>query len=226
MLIISFLINLIGVYFIGKRIYYYNQPKQETPVESNKITYYLNRQTVYDMFPSTKNDIVFAGDSHTQNFATGDYLKGYLIRNRGINGDISAGLLKRVGELTNGGPKKIFIEIGFNDVWHKIKPDSTIKNIQLIVGKIKKQSPRSKIYILNVFPTANTNMNGVNPQNIIPELNKKLVAFCNSNDIAVVDLYSKLSDNGSLNKEYDCGDGVHLNGKGYSLWSSTIKAYL
>jgi lysophospholipase L1-like esterase len=226
----SLIVNLVSIGYISKKFYYKATKTTgiKTPVKydySKKTTYYLNRQTVYDLFPIKKNDVVFAGDSHTQRFDLAEYFPNKKIRNRGIDSDISQGLLLRLKQILPGHPSKLFIEIGFNDLRQQIPSSETLKNIDAIDATIVKQSPETHVYFLNVFPS---NEHGVNKhlRDSIIMFNKKLTAYCSNKKVDLIDMYSVLSNNGALKKDYDGGDGIHLNGPGYLAWREKIKRYL
>jgi lysophospholipase L1-like esterase len=224
-LIFSIALNAIGVLYVSKKLYYnYQRQTVAPPPPPENVSYFLNRQKVYKLFPVSKDNIVFAGDSHTQFFDTQEYLPGYKIINRGIGGDFSKGLLNRLNDIIGGHPKKLFVEIGFNDIWLNFKPSVTISNIKSIINKTKLQSPNTKIYIVSIFPSSVV-LNGINTKDNIPKLNSELKRLCD-NDIIYIDMYPKLSDKGSLNKRYDSGDGIHLNADGYSLYANVLKSYL
>jgi lysophospholipase L1-like esterase len=205
--------------FLKHRFFPYVKPR------SNKITYFHNRQTVFELFPLKKDDIVFAGDSETQFFDLDEYFTGYHIINRGIGDDKTAGLLNRINQITGGMPRKIFIEIGLNDVMSGLSADSTFNNTIKIINRVKRDSPTSEIYLNNVFPCSLTASDG-SLTKIIPELNTKLKAYCANNHVVYVDAFSALSENGGLNLKYDSGDHIHLNGQGYFAWSKVLKPYL
>lgn len=229
LLIASICVNFAALYFGVKHVYYKTGKKNTVFSEKptlNNLSYYLNRQTVYDIFPVTQNDIVFAGDSHTQRFDVAEYFPGYNIKDRGIDKDISLGLLKRVDQITHGHPKKIFIEIGFNDLWFNFTADTIINHIKTIIDTIKIKSPGSEIYVNSIFPCSN-NDGSIDFRVLVPILNTKLKRLCNSYDIPYIDINSKLNDNkDGLNHKYDAGDGIHLNGLGYLVWASLLKPYL
>jgi len=134
LLIFSVIFNLVAFFPVAKSYitrHFMQSPQKTMPrAASVKISYLLDRQNVYKLFPVTSNDIVLAGDSHTQFYDSQEYLKGYKIVNRGIMGDNSAGLLNRLDEITKGHPKKLFIQIGLNDIRHKISQDSILKKHQ------------------------------------------------------------------------------------------------
>lgn len=74
------------------------------------------------------------------------------ILNRGISGDITAGVLHRLDEVIRHQPKQIFILIGTNDLARKVPQREVVANIYQIVGRIVTGSPRTKVYVQSVFP--------------------------------------------------------------------------
>src|ERR1700748_2302133 len=211
-------LSILGnVIFVVKSAYFRikmtQQPISVKPVQI-KLIYSMGRNTIYQKFPVNHNDIVFIGDSHTEHFDVAEYLKGYPIKNRGIDKDVSAGVLNRIGQVTSGNPSKIFIEIGVNDLlWNHVSVDSLLHNIKAIVDEIN-SATKSKIYILSIFPT-----NYPEIKNSIQEYNRQVADYCAKNSIQFLNLYDQLAVNGVLNKKYDCGDHLHLNGDGYLVWA-------
>jgi len=59
----------------------------------------------------------------------------------------------------------------------------------------------------------------------IAVLNKRLRDIANTRHITFINLDPYFLDNG-LKKQYDSGDGVHLNGEGYLKWRDILKTYL
>ncbi len=229
MLVFSVILN-IAAFFPAAKSYitrHFIQPPQKTMRRAtpNKISYILDRQNVYKLFPVTSNDIVLAGDSHTQFYDSQEYLKDYKIVNRGIMGDNSAGLLNRFDEITKGQPKKLFIEIGLNDIWHKINQDTILKNISLMFIKAKHNSPATIVYMVSIFPGSSI-LSNFDPEYTIPVINKKIMDLCRVSGVTYIDVYTALSDKGPLNKKYDSGDGIHLNAEGYSVYTKILKGYL
>ncbi|MDB5115914.1 MAG: GDSL-like protein [Mucilaginibacter sp.] len=214
-LIISVIFNFLILVKFAKDHY----PKP--PSFDSKISYMFNRQTLYDLLPVSSDDIVFIGDSQTQRFPLDEMFHTVAIKNRGIDGDITAGVLNRISEATTGHPKKIFIQVGLNDfALHNINPDSAAKNYELIIDRIKKQSPNSAIIVQGIFPTKNVNAN------ILITYNNLVKSVAIKNKCRFIDLYTPFLNNNGMDVKYDAGDGFHLNGNGYLLWSQIIKPYL
>src|SRR5690606_12338396 len=77
---------------------------------------YASRVEMFKSFPTTDKDIVFIGNSITFWADWQELLKTSHVKNRGIPGDISFGVLERLDEVIEGKPRKIFIMIGINDL--------------------------------------------------------------------------------------------------------------
>jgi membrane-associated phospholipid phosphatase len=78
--------------------------------------------------------------SHTQNFDITEFLNDLNIKNRGIIGDRTDQVLDGLDDITRYKPKKIFIEIGINDLLQGISVDSTFKNTKQIISTIRQKS--------------------------------------------------------------------------------------
>ncbi len=94
-------------------------------------TYYHQRHSFFKSMPFTKGDIVFLGNSITDGAEWSELFADNRMKNRGISGDISAGVLHRIDEVVQRKPSKIFLLIGTNDLARGISSDSVVKNILL-----------------------------------------------------------------------------------------------
>ena len=167
----------------------------------------------------TKEVIVFIGDSITKRYNTCEFYRGKLILNRGIPFDTTYGLLERITyDLKDLRIKKIFLMIGINDL--KIRSNNNIMlNIQMITSKINAK----QIYIQSMLPIAYY-MSEQNKR--IIQINNLLMNFCKNNIYEYIDLHSHfLDERKGLSSDYS-RDGVHLNLKGYILWSNLIRQFI
>src|SRR5690606_25988138 len=81
---------------------------------------YQSRVEWHASFPTSSDDLVFLGNSIVF-WADWNELTGIpTIKNRGIPGDITFGVLERLADITAGKPAKIFILIGINDLARNI----------------------------------------------------------------------------------------------------------
>src|SRR5262245_31960720 len=67
-------------------------------------------------YPNANSDIIMLGNSITDYAQWNELLQVNEVRNRGISGDITYGILERLDEVTEGKPAKVFVLIGINDI--------------------------------------------------------------------------------------------------------------
>ncbi len=126
--------------------------------------------------PCSSSSKVFLGDSLTEMFDLA-ILEDPDAVNRGISGDFTSGVLSRLDEITAAQPAKIFIGIGTNDIVEKVPLDEIEQNYEGILRRISTASPRTRIFVQSVFPTALTGSFITSNQNIngrVDDLNEKL----------------------------------------------------
>ncbi len=191
--------------------------------------HYRERIKVFMNEPLSYNGIVFIGNSITEKGR--DWTNKFdlpNIFNRGIAGDVSDGVLKRLDEIVYFKPKAVFLMIGINDLFNKhykdgdgrfkydkIVPstDYVAKNILKIAKTIHHKSPDTKIYVRTILPTRRDYL-----QEDVPIVNKAI----KNNEIkgfyTVIDLYSQFVDKDGQMKKDLTVDGVHLSEKGYKKW--------
>ena len=157
------------------------------------------------------------------------------IVNRGISGDYTAGILKRLDEIIFYNPNSVFLMIGINEFFAdnsekpEVNPKNVAKNILKIADIITKHTPKTKIFIHTILPINNdqyikikeVNYNFLQ-DNYSPSINsqvKETNSILKSNGrYEVIDLHSIFIDEAfKLNSKLS-SDGVHLNEDGYSLW--------
>ncbi|MEN9701349.1 MAG: hypothetical protein RIR55_664, partial [Bacteroidota bacterium] len=197
--------------------------------DSAFTTYYHQRVTLFKSLPKTKDDIIFLGNSITDGSEWSEVFNDLHAKNRGISGDITAGVIYRLDEVVQRKPAKIFLMIGVNDLARGIKPDSVVKNIQLIADYIYQESPGTKLYVESVLPVNakfgkfSTHVNKVEQ---IKETNKRLAAIASQHHFQFLNLHSRFTDaDGNMQFNYT-NDGLHLLGAGYMLWKHLVYPYV
>lgn len=213
---LSFFLNLAFLYKVNKDLY--KTYEQSRP--SDKVVYLFNRQTVYQNLPIETQDIVFIGDSHTQKFELHEFFNKLNVKNRGIDGDVTQGVLERLDPMTAGHPQKIFLQVGINDIFMSHNIIKAIPNYKRIISRIQAESPATKIYVQSIIPSKFAD------QDTVIKYNRALRQISYENKLTFIDLYPAFNDRGKLDKKYDCGDAIHLNGEGYVLWTRILKPYL
>ncbi|HRG22875.1 MAG TPA: family 20 glycosylhydrolase [Chitinophagaceae bacterium] len=188
-------------------------------------TYYHQRVSLFRKLPQTKDDIIFLGNSITDGGEWSELFADLKIKNRGISGDITAGVLNRLDEVYSRQPAKVFLLIGTNDLARNLTPDSVTKNIFRIATLLHEKSPFTKLYVQSVFPVneqfGKFSGHTSKKQQII-ETNQLLRRHAAQYNYQYTDVNSALSDStGRLSAAYT-NDGLHLTGPGYVKWKETI----
>jgi lysophospholipase L1-like esterase len=205
--------------------------KENTSSYHNNWTknYYPKRIKEFAKEPLTFGEIVFIGNSITEGGKDWSSRFGIAhVRNRGIAGDVTDGVLKRLDEIIYFKPKAVFILIGINDlfslhhtednrelVYDKIVPSAAYvaTNILKIAKRIHRKSPTTKIYVRTLLPTRRPFLK--DDIILINQIIKKNTA---KGYYQVIDLYTHFADaSGELMQELT-KDGVHLNDRGYERW--------
>jgi|SRR5690606_17760957 len=199
---------------------------QQDNIDSNYInTHYTARQEFFKEMPVTKKAIVFIGNSITEAGKWNDLFPGYKILNRGISGDISYGVLARLPEILKQKPSKIFLMIGVNDLKRNIPSENIIANYRKMIEMIRKNSPRTKIYLQSVLPVNNEllieSFKSVKNEDV-DRLNTALKKFAENKNIFYINLHEVFADeNGELKKE-ETPDGIHIKIQSYFLWAEYL----
>ncbi|WP_304064088.1 GDSL-type esterase/lipase family protein [Pedobacter glucosidilyticus] len=184
---------------------------------------------LFKSYPNASTDIIFLGNSITAGVDWVELLGNPNIKNRGISGDISYGVLERLSEVTEGKPAKVFLLIGINDISRNIPDSLIINNYHRIVKQIKKESPTTKIYLQTVFPVNNTFTqfkNHYNKDEHITAVNAGLKKLAAEEKATLIDTHKIFLDaDGRMKKDYT-HDGLHLKASGYAVWAQLLKQYL
>jgi arabinogalactan endo-1,4-beta-galactosidase len=105
--------------------------------------HYIERIAEFKSNPLQLGDIVFVGNSITEQGGNwGQRFNNPKIKNRGIAGDVVAGVINRLSEIYYYKPTKVFLKIGINDLFRsESTPESVANSISQIVAKIRLESP-------------------------------------------------------------------------------------
>ena len=200
---------------------------QETKWDStHRPNNYAQKIEQFRSYPNASKDIIFLGNSITAGVDWMELLQNTNVRNRGISGDISFGILERLHEVTEGKPAKVFILIGINDISRNIPDSFIVDNYQKIIRRIKKESPKTKIYFQTLLPVNNEFTqfkNHYDKDQHILYVNESIKKLAAAEKITVIDLYPHfLNKDKKLDKKYTI-DGLHLNAEGYKVWAGILK---
>lgn len=217
LLLISFSINILLVAaFIIKRFYFSRSGAVDWQAQADKNN--AEKTKLWASCAITSNDVVFVGSSLTEGFPVADFFNA---KNRGIGGNMLRHLTKRIDQVITGKPRKLFIEIGINDLNESVSMTTIKTSYCMLIDKIEKESPTTHIYIQSVLPRSKEfvtiNQGVVELNNFLATIKQGNVTFINTYPVFTIDSH--------LNEKYTT-DGLHLNLEGYQVWREVIKEHI
>jgi lysophospholipase L1-like esterase len=184
---------------------------------------YENRLSLFRSLPARPGAVVFLGDSHIEQGEWAEWYPDSIpVLNRGIVGDYATGVQARLDEVLRHQPRKIFLLVGFNDLLFNKSPEEITATICQITETIRKKSPQTTICWISL-PPVNEQVRACPVGNSqIKALNTLLRQQAYHYTVQWIDIHPSLCDpDARLRADYTA-DGVHLNGKGYSVISEQL----
>ncbi len=186
-------------------------------------THYPKKIKEFKNDPLAMGDIVFLGNSITEQGGDwGKRLGWSRVKNRGISGDVTEGVLKRLGEIMYAKPKAIFLLIGINDLFNTATtPQYVAGNILAIAKNIRKASPDTKLYVQTILPTSTASI-----KRKIQQTNALLRKKAGRKTFTLLHTHALFADEADVMKKEYTNDGLHLNEEGYTIWADYLKKQL
>lgn len=180
---------------------------------------YCSTKSFHQQIP-TAADVVMLGDSITEWAQWHELFPEIMIINRGISGDITAGMLGRLDSVIAAGPEKVFLMAGINDLSLGFALEQVIDNYHTMVERLLAEGiqvvVQSTLYV-------GERLANLNP--LIRQLNQALRSLCDDHQLYFVDLNQRLAPDGQLASCYSFDD-LHLNGAAYQVWQQTLSPLL
>jgi acyl-CoA thioesterase I len=186
-------------------------------------------QPVVEKTAVAKKNIVFFGNSLTAGYGLENVADGFvsLTQNRmdslqmpyrcinaGLSGETTAAGSERVGWIIDQQPVDIFIlELGGNDALRGINPESSLKNLQTIIDKVKAKHPSVKIVLAGMEAPRNMG------KSYIAAFHDMYPALAKKNNLPLIPFI--LDKVGGI-KELNQADGIHPTAQGNKIIVETI----
>ncbi|MBT1702409.1 GDSL-type esterase/lipase family protein [Chryseosolibacter indicus] len=188
--------------------------------------HYAQRIAQFKKEPVITGQIVFLGNSITEGANWSELLENKSVINRGIGGDITYGVLKRLDDIIIRKPSKLFILIGINDIAKDIPDEVIVDNIRKIIERIRSQTPSTKIYLQSILPV--NPLHARFPQHYdkehhIKHTNQLLQQLAQHSNIDFLNLFPLFLNNQQRMDQKFTYDGLHLNNNGYKVWATFLK---
>lgn len=167
--------------------------------------------------------IVFLGDSITA-FEDWNVLFGVSdIFNAGVSGNTTDDILARLDQVVSSKPQKLFLMAGINDLLNGQDVAHVLANHELLINRIRTESPDTIIYVQSLLPINNDILESETVDSWeIFAVNDNLKALADNQAVFFIDLYPHFcgADN-RLYRSYTW-DGLHPNSHGYAVWKKLI----
>lgn len=218
-------VGVILVYKKGGFSYVLNKATATMTESTDENPAYSLRKSVFDQLPQSHGAIVFIGDSITDGNEWSEQFPNEVIINRGISGDTTIGVLERIQNVIDLRPSKIFLMVGVNDLYKGRSIDSIAENYNSILEKLQNELPTTEIFIESVLPVNEKLLvsNVTNKDVLI--VNNKIKELASDYGMTYIDIHSMLVREKGLSTEFT-SDGLHPNGKAYSVWVDSIEKYI
>lgn len=194
-----------------------------------RTRFYEQRVSFFEAMPDTPNEIIMLGNSLTNGVSWSEIFQNANIKNRGISGDNTFGVLARLDEIIASKPDKVFILIGLNDLSNNVPVEVVTKNYERIITTLQQKTPQTRLYLQTLFPTNNQFSQFPKAQNKdaqIKQLNDNILQLSKKFNTGFIDLHPLLLDSeGRLDKCYT-NDGLHLLGNAYLIWAKALLPYI
>lgn len=191
-----------------------------------------NKEAVY-------GQVVFAGSSLMEMFPINKLLEEHgddtIIYNRGIGGYVTNELLQVTDVcITDLKPKKVFLNIGTNDLSNPQIPISQmIENYDRILCKIEEALPQTVIYLMAYYPVnyeaAAEEMKEclkIRTNEKIERANEEVKKLAQKHGQHYIDVNKNLKDEqGRLKAEYTI-EGMHIKKEGYVAIYDDVMRYV
>lgn len=163
-------------------------------------------------------DIVFLGDSLTECFPLAEMFPRAPVKNRGISGDTTHGILKRLHQAITGRPRKLFLMVGTNDLGFGYSQEHILSNYTEILVRIKREAPDTQVFVQSLLPRHKKFARQ------IQAVNQEIEELARRYGYTFLDLFPDFANTEDGLRSKFTNDDLHLLHAGYEKWRSLITA--
>jgi lysophospholipase L1-like esterase len=214
-------LSFAGGYFAATSV---QRERAKGTTVSDPSSYWLEKKSFFETF-GARVSVVMVGDSLTDGAEWGEMFPGISVANRGVDGDTTAGVLRRLEGIASVRARKAFVMIGINDFKEARSVDAVFRDYHDIVSRLGESG--TKVFVQSTLLCNEAKAGWISCaaiQGKIRELNRRLAGLASA-DVAFIDINAGLAGTGGLKAELSY-DGVHLNGEGYRIWKDEISKFV
>lgn len=175
--------------------------------------------------PPPKQAILFVGGSSIRLWDLPSSFPGLEVINRGFGGSQIADSAHFADRLIlKHQPRLVVVYAGDNDLAAGKEPMQLQADFQALVAAIHKQLPKTRIAFIAIKPSLDRWHLFAEQQ----KANALIEAYCKKDErLSFIDVVKPmLGEDGKPRPELFVMDGLHLNPKGYALWTALVKPFL
>ncbi|MEL6252166.1 MAG: GDSL-type esterase/lipase family protein [Bacteroidota bacterium] len=174
-----------------------------------------------------ENPILLVGSSSVRFWMTmKEDLAPLRVMNRGFGGSTFPELLYYYDRLVKPyDPKAILVYEGDNDLLLEgMTPEKVLDNMKTFYGQVQKDFPGVKVWFISIKPS----IARANLLETMQESNRLLKAYADQTEhMEFLDVATPmLKENGSIKDDIFVRDNLHMNAKGYAIWTKIIRPAL
>lgn len=181
---------------------------------------------------SSSGGILFLGDSLTDFYPVSEFFPCKNIYNRGVAGNTTLDVLNRLDDCLQLKPKKLFLQIGINDLIYYGPKNATTEKVADRIISIAESFRDCEVFVLSLYPI-NKKRHTISPiilrhctTDRIIAVNERLRALCEEKNFTFIDIYPLLTDErGVLDDRYGI-EGLHLTMEGYEVVTRKLKEFI
>ena len=170
--------------------------------------------------------VLFIGSSSIRMWKTLEQdFPGLPVINRGFGGSQIADSNHFAGRIVHPyKPRQIVLYAGDNDVAGGKSPETVLADFQQFLKTVRAKLPKVRVSFIAIKPSLSRwKLSGK-----MAMANSLVRDACGKDKrMDYIDIWQPmLDDNGKPRPDLFLGDGLHLNAKGYALWTSIVKPHL
>ena len=195
--------------------------------DSSRWEKYIARFEAADKKQMPQPDgVLFIGSSSIRMWKTLEQdFPGLPVINRGFGGSQIADSNHFAGRIVHPyKPRQIVLYAGDNDVAGGKSPERVLSDFQQFLKTVRAKLPKVRVSFIAIKPSLSRwKLSGK-----MAMANSLVRDACGKDKrLDYIDIWQPmLDDNGKPRPDLFLGDGLHLNAKGYALWTSIVKPYL
>ena len=210
---------------------------QMSTVEIKKAALYLNTWSKEDFYqeaideflnqditnPPPQGSILFTGSSSIRFWESlEEDMKPFVTLNRGFGGAHIAHVNYHFEDVVkNYNPKGIVFFCGTNDIAALKGPEETINDLKKFLNQVKLNLPGVPVFIIGIKPTMAREYlrdEEIEYNEAVSDISKEdsLITYINIWD-------AMLTENGQPNSDLFVEDNLHINAKGYEIWTKIVR---